>query len=428
MQEKYLARKIGIYVFILICCLFGLVLWKSQLFLKSNSYEVIAKCENIGGLLKGSDVRYRGFTVGKVTDIKPFPSHILIYMRIDKDIKIPISSLAKIKFDGIVGEAYMSIAIINPSPPFIKSGEMIDGAVNSDFSNLIDVSSKSMVHAESILYSTKKIVSSKELSEKLFRIIDNVDELSGGMNEIVKKVDYSIDKNELKETLHQLHHMSLILNKSATELLADGQMVKNVKAIAENLKDITDKLKKTSDDETLRSLQQTIKNFEKVSESLNIILGDYENTNYEEDEGSNFLKIISGLKVKNHIDLIHSPSNQSTYYQTETVLRSNKDFIKIGFGDRNRNIQLSSFQYGSNLTPSLIVRAGLFYQQPGAAIDWQIMKRNTISVSGYNLNHLQFELQNRYNIFKNTDVVLGVRPFNTYSQDTQVDAGVSYKF
>lgn len=426
MQQQNVAIKVGVWVFILICLSVGLILWKSQFFLKNRRYEVKVKFENIGGLLKGADVRYRGYNVGRVQDIRPLPDGIVVYLEIDKDVKIPISSLIKIKFDGIVGETYISIVIVDPNPPFVNPGDTLNGTLNADFSNLIDISSRSMVHAEFILSSVRKIMGSEELSGQLTRILNNFDQFSAAMNHIAGKVDRQLDEQQLKEMLINFHRLSETLNKSSQQLLADGKVVRNIRTMTENLRQLSERLKETSDPETLKSLQNTIKNFEKISQSLNGFLSDSQSFSDDEEEGSNILKIISQLKIKNHLDLLHSPESKSSYYQVDTVLRSNQDFLKIGLTDRYQNIQLSQFQYGRYLKPSVVLRAGLFYQKPGAAIDVNIMKKNTLSISGYDLNKMQFEVQNRYHVLPNMDLILGLRP--SQAQQTQLDAGFSYKF
>ena len=246
------------------------------------------------------------------------------------------------------------------------------------------------------------------------------------MNNIAGKVDRQLDEQQLKEMLINFHRLSETLDKSSQQLLGDGKVVKNIRAMTENLRQLSERLKETSDPETLKSLQNTIKNFEKVSQSLNGFLSDSQSFSDDEEEGSNILKIISQLKIKNHLDLLHSPESKSSYYQVDTVLRSNQDFLKIGLTDRYQNIQLSQFQYGRYLKPSVVLRAGLFYQKPGAAIDVNIMKKNTLSISGYDLNKMQFEVQNRYHVLPNMDLILGLRP--SQAQQTQLDAGFSYKF
>ncbi len=78
----------------------------------ANGYHLIAKFENIDGITNGSDVKISGVKVGTIEsqflDEKDFRATLKI--NIDKSIKLPVDSSAKVGSEGLLGSKYLSIS------------------------------------------------------------------------------------------------------------------------------------------------------------------------------------------------------------------------------------------------------------------------------------------------------------------------------
>lgn len=76
-----------------------------------DGYDVVAKFNKIDGISLGSDVRLSGITVGRVTTAQLDPATYLaiIHMRIDKKVKLPVDTAAKITSDGLLGSNYVAL-------------------------------------------------------------------------------------------------------------------------------------------------------------------------------------------------------------------------------------------------------------------------------------------------------------------------------
>lgn len=78
----------------------------------SESYEVVAAFDNIGGLKARAPVKSAGVVVGRVSDIQ-FDSEAyeaLVTLRIDKRYAFPRDTTAAILTSGLLGEQYIGIA------------------------------------------------------------------------------------------------------------------------------------------------------------------------------------------------------------------------------------------------------------------------------------------------------------------------------
>lgn len=78
----------------------------------AGGYELIARFGDVGALATGADVRVSGVKVGAVSKIELDPKAYLakVHVVINKDIKLPANSTAKITSSGLLGGQLVSIA------------------------------------------------------------------------------------------------------------------------------------------------------------------------------------------------------------------------------------------------------------------------------------------------------------------------------
>jgi phospholipid/cholesterol/gamma-HCH transport system substrate-binding protein len=77
----------------------------------SNSYEVIARFDNIGGLKPRAPVKSAGVVVGRVADIR-FDNETYeaaVTLRLDKHYAFPKDTSAAIMTSGLLGEQYVGL-------------------------------------------------------------------------------------------------------------------------------------------------------------------------------------------------------------------------------------------------------------------------------------------------------------------------------
>ena len=67
---------VGIVSLILLISTSVLIIWKSDVRYRTSGYKLTGKFDNAGGLLKGAEIRYRGYRVGKVSKITPVPGGV----------------------------------------------------------------------------------------------------------------------------------------------------------------------------------------------------------------------------------------------------------------------------------------------------------------------------------------------------------------
>ncbi len=92
----------------------------------SESYELTAKFDNIGGLKIRAPVKSAGVVVGRVSDVR-FDSEAyqaVVVMKVDSRYKFPRDTFATINTSGLLGEQYVGFDV-GGEQDILKAGDTI---------------------------------------------------------------------------------------------------------------------------------------------------------------------------------------------------------------------------------------------------------------------------------------------------------------
>jgi len=200
--------KIGLFTFIgLIILVFAIFFIGNQKNLFSSTFTIYGTFRNVNGLQVGNNVRFAGINVGVVEAINIVnDSSVRVDLTLNNNVKKFIKKDAKLSIgsDGLMGDKLVVIA-----PGGITSTETITGGGQLMAVNPIDVD---------------KIVA------KMTKVIDNAETLTGGLSQIVAKVNngqgsigrlLNSDKlsrdlegtvNQAKTTMQNVHKTTTTLN------------------------------------------------------------------------------------------------------------------------------------------------------------------------------------------------------------------------
>ena len=96
--------KVGIVISLAIIVFCGMIIWKGDILVKPGGTYVVGSFRDVGGLIIGAEVRYRGYNVGKVTKVHPNPHDIKVMLRLNPGINVPRGSTLRVAFDGLIGQ------------------------------------------------------------------------------------------------------------------------------------------------------------------------------------------------------------------------------------------------------------------------------------------------------------------------------------
>ncbi len=114
MGKKSIETFVGLFVLLGIAGLVFLALKAANLGTftsAADSYTLLAKFDNIGGLKVRAPVRSAGVTVGRVASITLDPKTYqgVVRIQVERDVQFPADSSARILTSGLLGDQYIGI-------------------------------------------------------------------------------------------------------------------------------------------------------------------------------------------------------------------------------------------------------------------------------------------------------------------------------
>ena len=317
------STRVGIFTLISLIVLALMISWKSDLFLIRDAYELTGSFSNIEGLTVGSEVRYRGFNVGKVTKIDPNPEDIRITSKVKRELRVPDNSTLRVGFDGIVGSKYLEIRP-GTSETLYKEGEIIMGISTAGIVDFVDIGAQNLVETKKILLTFRSIIEDPKLQEAFKSAVFTAD-----------KVTVDIEKlaQELRET-----------NQGIKKITADPEFQHAVKGTASEIH------------KTLASSNQFFESFGKlnVKPTADLQYGTTANT------------------IRANLNVVQSPTDYLG--------------IGIGEGP-TRNIGLLDVQISRKMFEKLGMRLGMINTFLGGGLDLFFSPKLVLSGDMYDFNN-----------------------------------------
>ncbi len=239
--------RIWILIFTTLLLVVGIMLWKTSQLRKGSCYELYAIFENVAGLRPGSEVRFRGKSIGRVETVSAMMSNVKVGFTVDMKQKIPSGCSAKICFDGLIGIGDRYLEIIPPTPTMISDSVLPAGSVL--------IGEKPVTLDE-----LQKLASS--VLVKLGSAIDSLD----------KKIN-AFDPATINQTMRELQSLGQNLNQAVTEfrqLETKGLVIfDSLEVLSGRLGRMADDIRVVTADTTFRNdLKQSIENLRKTTSAL----------------------------------------------------------------------------------------------------------------------------------------------------------------
>ncbi|WP_028579073.1 outer membrane lipid asymmetry maintenance protein MlaD [Desulfogranum japonicum] len=90
-----------------------------------KTYEIRAEFSNISGVKAGAEVQISGVNIGSVKELTLNKDGLaVVTMQLDKDVNVPVDSIASVKSQGIIGDKYIQITLGGDEEMY-KPGEII---------------------------------------------------------------------------------------------------------------------------------------------------------------------------------------------------------------------------------------------------------------------------------------------------------------
>ncbi len=103
-----------------------------------KNYILYAEFENISGVKPGSEVQIAGVVVGTVKDLRLSEDDLaLATLQLDRQIQVPVDSIASVKSRGIIGDKYIQITLGGDEELYRPGDSIVDTESSVDLESLI---------------------------------------------------------------------------------------------------------------------------------------------------------------------------------------------------------------------------------------------------------------------------------------------------
>jgi phospholipid/cholesterol/gamma-HCH transport system substrate-binding protein len=265
-KNDFLAKsreiRIGAIVVVAIGLLFfGMNYLKGiNIFSPTNYYIVVYK--NVGGLVVSNPVYIKGYKVGQVDKIKydfTRDSTFMVYISVEKDLKLPKGTRAELTDQGMMGGKQINLVLAPVSQTYYSSGDMLESSV-----------------PESLMDNLKNGV-----LPNIEKIVPKLDSLITNLNKVAS--DPSIHKSlaSLQRTTANLDETSAqlkgIMHKEVPQILTKvNTMADNFAVVSGNLRRIDFAATMTSVNQTLANVEATTRKLNSKDGTLGLLLNDKE--------------------------------------------------------------------------------------------------------------------------------------------------------
>lgn len=220
---------VGLFMLGFIAAIVMFVFWLSrdQFSRETDSYYIYFT-DSVTGLTTGSQVRYRGVPIGEVTDIRIMPENLrVIRVTVDvaRDTPIKGDSVASLELLNITGGIYVQISGGTQKSPSLRPNP--DGTPTfipskpSMLSSLRDMGPELLNNMIELTARAKEVVDDTN-RERLSKILVNVEELTGGLDEATPHL---IDAVE--EMRNAMASTSLLVQEFQIQAKDIGNMVQS---------------------------------------------------------------------------------------------------------------------------------------------------------------------------------------------------------
>lgn len=287
MDTKINFFKIGIFILIFTLMLLAVIFWLGKYGFekkKFDEYTIYFK-ESVSGLNVGSAIKYKGFEVGNVNEIKINPNNseeIELNILIQKGTPIKEDNYAILGNLGITGLKYIELKGGTNDSPLLKENEAgikIIQSKTSDLVSLFDSTQDITQEFMLVLNQIKKVLDDKNI-DKFSNILtksensaSKIEQLSDYLIKNEKKIDLLL--KDISNLVKTSNESFISVNKSATSFKElSNEFLKELRDGNFNLKELSaesfDRLNKVLDslDETLVETQNLINEIEQSPSDL----------------------------------------------------------------------------------------------------------------------------------------------------------------
>src|ERR1700744_5390529 len=136
-MKNSLETKLGIFVVLVVLAAWAIIetLGSGDFF--SHGYRISAQFDTVQDLKVGDRVKMAGVEIGRVTDINLTTNKVSVVMKLHTGAIVKTDSKATVKFTGLMGQKFVSIAFGSDTAPVAADGTILESTEQPDLSAIM---------------------------------------------------------------------------------------------------------------------------------------------------------------------------------------------------------------------------------------------------------------------------------------------------
>ncbi len=245
MENRSHALAAGAFVLTALALLVALAFWLTRDTVETRIYELSSR-DAVSGLQAQAGVRYRGVSVGRVTDIGFDPvtkGNVLVRIAVDETAPITRSTFGALGFQGVTGLAFIQLDDSGESQEPLPSGAEKPERIPMRPGLFTRFSDQGVTLMNQLEESSKRLnqLLAPENQKTLMGAIDGLGKAAGGIEKVANRTDKLLEAQfdpkqlnlpglakEMSTTLKVLQDVSDRVGSSADEARASAKSFKQV--------------------------------------------------------------------------------------------------------------------------------------------------------------------------------------------------------
>lgn len=243
-----LQSGVGLMLLVAAGALIASVGWINNFVFSGRSYRATFLFPNVGGMVVGTKVGYRGVRVGQVTRITPEPEGVAVDVEImPADQLIPSNSVIEAVQSGLVGETTIDITPLQslqvaaikakPLSPncdpalIICDGSRLQGQAALNVNTLI----RSLLRIANTFSDPELVAAFRSFVQRTSTTLGKVNQFSGEATTLIQDVKKTGTVQELNRGMNSLPQVSGGINELSGNLRGVGNLSSEATAVLRNL-------------------------------------------------------------------------------------------------------------------------------------------------------------------------------------------------
>lgn len=420
MTSRRAVFLVGLTIILAAAWLVATVVYLRGALAASRVYHIEAVFPDALGIREHARVYLAGVEVGEVDRI--WLTHDLrarVRMAVRKDVSVPEDSVAVVMSPGIAGVDKMIALVPGTSSRTVQDGAEIRGTKEPGISDLAPVAQRTLEEVQQLVRSVNDLVTDAQMQATVKQTLRNVEQASARLTLVIEEAENLLASagRSFDVVVQDARRSTSMLPQVLSDLQALLQQSRELVRTAQHATESLDRF--ASDEQMQQNLRSVAAEMTILSTKLNRIADDISKYTGDEELRENVRATVAQARatltearqaterVNRFVDRLIQPAGLGIRQPdvsldvyglvAEGIFRTD---LTVSFPYReNRSLHLGVYditesnkfilQYGSQLTPDLGLRYGLYASKPGVGVDWRIRPKVQLTGDAFNPNDLQ---------------------------------------